>query len=243
MRLGDWRAQWAFLSDPDRSSNCNTSRLGNWASCWGWTAVDPEVRTPPPEADAKLSQNTLPEQWAGRCSRATGSQAYRGVGPFSWLYMSIAFWATFSDYYHWGVETTTCSRKGNLRGAGSKAECLRGTTGYWVNDRAGPDCLLRGRPSHRTREIMLSRRSESDIDAQRLLEGRPGRQPIERNSSPPYPFTGIICFVMGPFDGLIRVTAHEVLQYRCGGSIASACQQLPTSYPKGPWPEPVPGLR
>ena len=124
---------------------------------------------------AQLSQNNAPEQWAGRLSR-------------DWLQASGELASTlYVDghvrLYH-GHQTPLPRRY-----VARQRLCLRGTTGYWVNDALGQPFFVVDRPIDQGLLEVL----ESDI-VPRLLEDVPGQPTPEQLAEDPYRHRFVIVF-------------------------------------------------
>ena len=158
----------------------------------------------------RLSQNNAPEQWAGRLSR-------------DWLQTSEEWAGTlYVDghvrLYH-GHQTPLPRRY-----VARQRLCLRGTTGYWVNDALGQPFFVVDRPIDQG----LLEALESDI-VPRLLEDVPGQPTPEQLATDPYRHRFIMVFDRegySPkfFKQMWREHRIACLSYH--------------KYPKGDWPEP-----
>ena len=158
----------------------------------------------------RLSQNHAPEQWAGRLSR-------------DWLQASGEWAGTLYVDGHvrlYHGDQTPLPRRYVAR----QKLCLRGTTGYWVNDALGQPFFVVDRPIDQG----LLEALESDI-VPRLLEDVPGQPTEEQLAADPYRHRFVMVFDRegySPkfFKQMWREHRIACLSYH--------------KYPKGPWPEP-----
>ncbi len=158
---------------------------------------------------AQLSQNHAPERWAGRLSR-------------DWLEASGELAGTlYVDghvrLYH-GHQTPLPRRY-----VARQRLCLRGTTGYWVNDALGQPFFVVDRPIDQG----LLEALESDI-VPRLLQDVPGQPTPEQLAEDPYRHRFVIVFDRegySPkfFKQMWREHRIACLTYH--------------KYPNAPWPE------
>ena len=158
----------------------------------------------------RLSQNHAPEQWAGRLSR-------------DWLQASGEWAGTLYVDGHvrlYHGDQTPLPRRYVAR----QRLCLRGTTGYWVNDALGQPFFVVDRPIDQG----LLEALESDI-VPRLLEDIPDQPTPEQLAADPYLHRFVMVFDRegySPkfFKQMWREHRIACLSYH--------------KYPKGPWPEP-----
>ena len=154
-------------------------------------------------------QNNAPEQWAGRLSH-------------DWLEASGELAGTLYVDGHvrlYHGDQTPLPRRYVAR----QRLCLRGTTGYWVNDALGQPFFVVDRPIDQG----LLEALESDI-VPRLLADVPGQPPPEQLAEDPYRHRFVIVFDRegySPkfFKQIWRDHRIACLSYH--------------KYPKGHWPE------